>query len=281
MPILINNKPIESFKFPGGECHVNVLNNLSIDTNLIVIQAYLYNSDDLVSLLLTIDAIRREATGIPIRLIIPYFPYTRQDRICNSGEALSIKVIADLINSLNCDSVTIFDPHSDVTPALINNCYIRESYSIIGLSTLGGFLHENQYLTFVSPDQGAEKKVRKAAQYFNRRMLCATKVRNVKTGEIINTEINIGSEYDANQDFLIIDDICDGGKTFIELSKKIRSEGMIGNIYLYVTHGIFSKGLEILAPHFKKIYCYHTFLPIEKQSKGFLEILGERQRETI
>jgi ribose-phosphate pyrophosphokinase len=281
MPILINNKPIEFFKFPGGECQVNIVESLmSISTyDTITVKAYLYNSDDLISLLLTIDAIRRTIFSKEIDLIIPYFPYARQDRVCNCGESLSIKVIADLINSLNCQSVTIYDPHSNVTPALINNCTIINQYVIIRHTALHKLIYDEN-LILISPDQGAEKKVREIAMEFDRPMLCATKVRDTKTGEIVRTSINIDDneirDGILDDNFLIIDDICDGGRTFIEIAQELKRRGFRNrNLYLYVTHGIFSKGLEVLKPHFNKVYCYHTFLPLDKIDAEFLQILGE------
>lgn len=275
MPILINNKPIKFFKFPGGECNVNVLQSVMLQDD-ILIKAYLYNSDDLISLLLTVDACRRVNRLIKIHLFIPYFPYARQDRVCNQGESLSVKVIADLINSLKC-TVTICDPHSDVISALLDNCTITPPLMTMDLSSSLKKLIEEENLIFISPDHGAEKRVREIAKYYNRPMLCATKVRDTKTGEIVKTELTLFSHpaSNANVNFLIIDDICDGGRTFIEIAKRLREQGMIGNLYLYVTHGIFSKGLEVLRPYFKKVYCYHTFLPPDKIDPDFLEIIGE------
>ena len=120
MPILVNQKSVGFFKFSGGECHVKISDlEITERTNIL---ANLNNSDDVMSLLLIVDAVRRINPSTQVLLTIPYFPYARQDRVCNEGEALSVKVMADLINSLNCAGVTIYDPHSDVTPALLNNC---------------------------------------------------------------------------------------------------------------------------------------------------------------
>lgn len=273
MPILINNKPIEFFKFPGGECQVNVKKALYANgmyNTSCIVKAYLYNSDDLVSLLLTIDAIRRIKRDSEIHLIIPYFPYARQDRVCNYGESLSVKVIVELINDLNCDEVIVFDPHSEVLTALLKNCTVQPVHNIVPFE-----LTQNKIL--IAPDHGAEKRVRLIAKIYDRPMLCATKVRDTKTGEIVKTELTLYSHpaSNVNVDFLIIDDICDGGRTFIEIAKRLREQGIIGNLYLYVTHGIFSKGLEVLRPYFKKVYCYHTFLPSDKINHDFLEIIGE------
>ena len=268
MPIFVNDNHVESLIFNGGECHVCVYApNVYYITE---VYAELDNSDDIMTLLLTVDAVRRIYPTASIRLTIPYFPYARQDRVCNPGEALSIKVMADLINSLRCDSVTIFDPHSDVTPALINNCVVKSIVDIIAYSPVINEKIVHEELILVSPDAGAEKKVRQLAKLMQKRVICATKERDTKTGEIISTHVCQDVE---NENLIIIDDICDGGRTFLELAKYLKKFGA-NDIYLYVTHGIFSKGMEQFKKLFKHIYCYHVLNDLYT-SDEFLTVLKE------
>lgn len=272
MPIYVNNKTVETFNFYGGECHVKI-NPFEINHATEVL-AYLNHSNDIMCLLLTVDAIKRANANTIINLTIPYFPYARQDRVCNPGESLSVKVMADLINNLHCASVTIYDPHSDVTPALLNNCKIVSLADIVANSRLE---HEIKYenLALVSPDAGAEKKIRELGKRLSSHaqmipVICATKVRETLTGEIIATEVQANVE---RKNLIILDDICDGGRTFIELAKVLKSRGA-ENIYLYVTHGIFSQGLDVLKNHFKHIYCYHTMLQKNNIDNSFLTVLS-------
>lgn len=272
MTILVNGIAIKSFKFSGGECHVQLLND-HLDS-MIHINAKMASSDDVMSLLLTVDAVKRIHREAQIHLKIPYFPYARQDRVCNKGEALSIKVMADLINSLNCQSVTIYDPHSDVLPALLNNCIVKSLDEIVSNSHLFNLIIENK-LTLVSPDAGAEKKIIKLGNIFNTRgnttnVICATKVRNVSNGEIVAVKF-LGEV--TNSKLIILDDICDGGRTFIELAKKLLKAGA-EEISLYVTHGIFSNGFDELKKYFQHIYCYHLLNKI-KTDNEFLTVIGE------
>lgn len=255
MTILVEGSEIKRFNFSAGECYVQLPS--SYLPSIVNLYAKLNCSDDIMSLLLIVDAIRRHNSKSQINLTIPYFPYARQDRVCNLGESLSVKVMADLINSLNCQSVTICDPHSDVTPALINNCTIKSLEEIVINSALFNFI-ESHNLCLVSPDAGAEKKILKlnkslAAAGINTELICATKVRNVSNGEITSVKF---FGYVADKKLIILDDICDGGKTFVELAKKLL-QGGAKEVYLYVTHGIFSKGFEELKKYFKHIYCYH------------------------
>lgn len=224
MSIFVNNRTLNTFKFSGGECYIKIdVADISGKTEII---APLNSSDDIMCLLLAVDAVRRVNANTAIHLTIPYFPYGRQDRVCNEGESLSVKVMADIINHLNCAKVTIYDPHSDVTPALLNNCYIVSLADIVTNSSLSKDIL-NKKLALVSPDAGAEKKTRLAAKHLSIagqtvEVFFSSKTRDTLTGNITATEVH-GNVQGKN--LLIVDDICDGGRTFVELAKALKSGG--------------------------------------------------------
>ena len=270
MTIFVNQKMLETFVFPGGECHVRI--NPSDINDTAEILAYLEHSNAVLQLLLAVDAIRRVNPNTAINLTIPYFPYARQDRVCNPGEALSLSVMANLINSLQCNQVTIYDPHSEVTSALLNRCTIITLAELITGSSLAQEIVQKS-LALVSPDAGAEKKITHLIQHLASpvEVFYARKTRNKLTGVITSTTLD-GDVH--GKDLIILDDICDGGHTFIELAKVLKTHGA-GNLYLYVTHGIFSKGLDVLKLYFEKVYCYHTRLKPVEIDPLFLHVLGE------
>lgn len=237
--IRVNSEIPKSFKFPGGEISINVAHIPAwADTQ---VTAFLKNSDAIMELLLVTDALARIGVDISkATLEIPYFPYARQDRACNDGEALSLKVMADLINPLGYGRVSVFDPHSDVTSALINNLYIyKQEY----FARSCGKDINTVNLVVVAPDAGAEKKARSIANSLNVPLVTATKNRNTATGEIVGTYIS-GQVTTPNPHHFIVDDICDGGRTFVELAKTLRNHNP-SEISLFVTHGIFSKGFDV------------------------------------
>jgi ribose-phosphate pyrophosphokinase len=97
-------------------------------------------------------------------------------------------------------------------------------------------------------------------------VVTASKHRDIQTGKITHTEIpNLpGSTGDSNSandgmKYVIVDDICDGGRTFIELAKAIKKERISAKIYLVVTHGIFSAGLKELNQHFEGIFTTNSY----------------------
>ena len=266
MPIYLNSKKVESFNFSGGECQVKID---AAGIEVANITAILNSSDAIMQLLLVVDAVRRINPKAEINLLIPYFPYARQDRVCNPGEALSVRVMADLINSVRADVVTIIDPHSDVTAAILNNVKVIKQSQIIAESVLAKIIKDKK-LIVISPDAGAEKKTKEAAKLVGAESMAASKVRDTMTGNIISTQIHGDVK---GRDVIILDDICDGGATFTELAKELKNHGA-KNIYLYVTHGIFSRGLDILKEHFSHVYCYHSLVNEFEGEAKFLTKLG-------
>lgn len=274
MSVFVNKIAIKAFNFSGGESQVS-LAGIEI-SDRVAVSAFLKNSDQIMRLLLTVDAIRRINKSVKIDLSIPYFPYARQDRVCNVGEALSVEVMAQLINNLFCESVTIEDPHSNVTSGLIKNVRILSQADIISHSRTIVLLVKEKNLLLLAPDKGAAPKTEAVAaaltaQNIPVQALFATKVRDVTDGKITDTIIPEGI---TGKNILIPDDICDGGGTFIELAKKLKAAGA-GNLYLYITHGIFSKGLEPLQQGFKHVYCRNSF--ITNENPNFLTILEDVQ----
>jgi ribose-phosphate pyrophosphokinase len=245
------------FPFSGGEVSVKLdPEETSFVYNIkypFHIKAHITSPSQIMELCLLVDALRQSYGNMDINLDCPYLPYARQDRVCAQGESLSLKVFANILNALNFKTVTVYDVHSDVALALINNVrnvpveyilspYLRDFYKIVKP-------------ILVAPDAGSIKKVLKVAQKFNLEMVRADKIRDVETGDIIETVVY---NLPMNRPVLVVDDICDGGRTFIELGKAMQ-ERTAQPLSLYVTHGIFSKGLDELLVYYDKIYCPYVF----------------------
>lgn len=193
--------------------------------------------NDFMQVLITKDALER--VGIKeFELFIPYFPYARQDRICNYGESFTLKVFTKLINDYNFNKVIIFDPHSDVTPALLDNCEVLDNYEYVNdvvkhIKYHLGFNDKSLYL--VSPDSGANKKVNKLGSYVNgiNNIIKCDKKRDLVTGNLSGFEVFRDSLQENH--CLIVDDICSKGGTFMGLAKELKNKNA-GNIYLCVSH---------------------------------------------
>lgn len=255
------------FKFPGGECHIKFDANFKPE-NKVRISSRLNSSDDIMLLHLTVDALRRMDVK-DIELFIAYLPYARQDRVMVSGEPLSIKVMATLLNALHLNKIIIYDVHSEVSTALLDNVLNIPNTEMVKTCLSNWDLTD--YL-LVSPDLGAYKKITKLAQGigYNNDIVTGLKTRNLATGEIIKTAIDKNDL--AGNPCLIVDDICDGGRTFIELSA-ILKEHNAGNLYLIVSHGIFSHDalVRLKAAGFKNVCSSNSIADLNEDGfyKGY------------
>ena len=253
----------DHFTFSGGEPHIKIKSDLSQEKEVMITHR-IQSFNDMGLLLITVNALRN--TGITrINLLLPYFPAARQDRLMTNGEALSVKVYSDLINGLNLNSITIFDPHSEVTPALLNHCKVLNNFKFIEQVT--ETLSTN--LLLISPDGGALKKIYKLAAHLQKYdVVECSKSRDIKTGQLSGFKVYANDL--LGKDCLIVDDICDGGGTFLGLAKALKAKNA-GRLYLAVSHGIFSKGLDKLSEYFEIIFTTDSFRNYEKEEN--LEVL--------
>jgi ribose-phosphate pyrophosphokinase len=239
----------EKFIFSGGEPHIKLKPDWTTE-DVIAVTTRINSMNDLGLLLVAVDALYRVGNFAKINLILPYFPGARQDREMVPGEPLTAKVYADIINDLSFDGVTILDAHSDVTPALLDNCNSVTNHKFVAQVIRELNFTDGYWL--VSPDAGANKKILKLAQHLEaEKVIKCDKVRNIKTGALSSFEVYADDLMDMP--CVIVDDICDGGGTFIGLAEELKKKHA-GDLYLVVTHGIFSKGLDTLNKVFKGIY---------------------------
>ena len=244
------NIDFQSFIFSGGEPHIKIISDLSSVEN-VRISHRIKSFNDMGLLLLAVDSIKRYGVK-EIELTIPYFPAARQDRLMVPGESLSVKVYADLINSLKLDKVTIYDSHSEVAIALLNNCNAVSNHRFIER-----VLEKTGKLILVSPDGGALKKIYKVSAYLGGiKVVECSKLRDVKTGKL--SGFKVYSDDLEGQDCIIVDDICDAGGTFMGLATELKKKN-VGKLYLAVSHGIFSKGLDSLTQYFETIFTTDSF----------------------
>ena len=129
-------------------------------------------------------------------------------------------------------------------------------------------LDVNDSFILVSPDAGASKKIYKLAEQIGYKgdVITCSKDRDID-GKL--TMVNVPIAFDAftskKADFIIIDDICDGGATFINIAKNLKNR-VKGKIYLIVTHGIFSKSFGELSQYFDNIYCTNSYKDIKGEA---------------
>ena len=166
-----------------------------------------------MDLLLLNDALRRVAgEGAAVTLRLPYLPYARQDRVTVAGEPLSVKVFCTLINAMKFDRVVVADPHSTVAPALLDRVEIESAEGFLGQVLA---LPELWRGVALAPDAGAHKRVLALGERFGAPVVCCAKLRNTATGKLSGARV---LDEVPDLPLLVVDDICDGGGTFVALA---------------------------------------------------------------
>jgi ribose-phosphate pyrophosphokinase len=237
----------------------------------VTIKSRLNNFQDLELIICATKSLRN--IGVKeIHLYTPYFLGSRSDRQFEEGSNNYLKdIICPIINSLKFDSVTVLDPHSDVLEACLNNFKKDKDNQVKlvqkALSSINNHpssVIQDKFI-LLSPDAGASKKIYKIAEQIGYKgdIITCSKDRD-KDGKLTKTVVpDDGGILGEGRDVIIIDDICDGGATFINIAKEIKWQmATQSKIYLIVTHGIFSKGFEELSKYFDGIYCTNSYKDI-------------------
>jgi ribose-phosphate pyrophosphokinase len=248
--------------FPDGQPHVKIdMQKLApVDRKApLRIFSRLNNANDLLTALLVKNTLDYLEFG-HVELHVTYLLAARMDRVMLDGEPFSLKVVASLINLANFKKVLIFDPHSEVSTALIDRSYVVTNHLFVA-DALSDYActHSGEAPVLVSPDAGALKKIHKLAQFLGiENVVEAMKERDVKTGALTNFKAM--TEHLHGQTCFIVDDICDGGGTFAGTAKMLKEKGA-AKVILVVSHGIFSKGPVI--GHVDGVYTTDSFGVVE------------------
>lgn len=179
-------------------------------------------------------------------LNVPYYPYGRADRVFEDGMVNPRKLFTKFAHRIGFTEVITDDIHS-------YEVGVKSIYDYDYMKRLLFSLPND--LLLVAPDAGAEERVKNVAERFNLQYIVCDKQRNVTNGWI--TGYDVPDDIDMNnRDCLIIDDICDGGKTFEICANSLKDRG-VKSVSLFVTHGIFSKGLDLFNGVLDTIHCKH------------------------
>lgn len=247
--------------YPDGHKHIVSDKDLHGDTAL---SASIRNFDDLF-LVAQIKKIHPELTTLQIKYLVA----SRCDRRFSPGEAIDLKIVCDFINRLSFENVWVLKPHSQKTIDLLEHSFVWDK-----TRDLIRMCHEDIRLPspetkicYISPDAGASRWM---DQYHLHPLIQGSKKRDAN-GAVSGVEFIYRSQYNNDvhdtlqqhidcPNFVIVDDLCDGGGTFITIAKAIHERAPNAKVYLVVTHAIFSKGIsEPFEGHIERIYCTNSF----------------------
>ncbi|CAI6074539.1 ribose-phosphate pyrophosphokinase [Cohnella sp. JJ-181] len=192
--------------------------------------AFKYGTDaDLIKLMFVKSYLDDRCLGTAA-LDVYYMPYSRMDR-AEGASAFTLKYAARMINAMNFERVTVVEPHSDVTLALLDRSRaIYPTLELLGRVTAEtGFDPSADYLFF--PDAGAQKRYGRVEGF---KQLVGHKERDFRTGRIQKLDVAGGVDREGFQ-AIIVDDLCSYGGTFLLSAERLRELGA-ARIYLLATH---------------------------------------------
>ena len=248
-------------RFPDGTLHLTLPHG-NIDS---IIWDYENDAE-----LFTLICIRKHYSK-PMRLIIPYLPNARMDRVKNKSDVFTLKYFCDIINSLNFFEVAVLDPHSNVSLALLDNVAVIpfiQPFYIAYSDFIKDFKEEDTIIFF--PDEGAMKRY---ASDIGKPYAFGMKNRDWETGKILNLEI-INKEFVKDKNVLIVDDICSRGGTFLHSANALYEAGA-ASVSLYITHAenTMVSGEMYNSNLIRKIYTANTIFDKSKDFKNLVTVV--------
>lgn len=271
MIIHLGDNQYTKFSYPAHEIQVRLgkeaLEALAVSIDPVTIVARDLDPSRLMELALLRDALGGIHGGLErqVNLVIPYLPYSRADRRFVYGDCHGLATMGKLLFGMSFRLIVTLDVHSEEAIAYIPELVRVSPEPLISLAINDYAKFRGAHrLNLLYPDEGASKRYQLRDNYGCNTYLIETssvfcwKKRDAATGVMLGFEVpDLGEIQEAP--ILIIDDICDGGATFIGIAEALRGKGITAPLALYVTHGIFSKGMAVLEQYFEKIYTSNSF----------------------
>lgn len=215
--------------FPDGTSQVWKIPEENFKSKLITWE---FENEAELSSVIQLAVLYRQINGFKADLSMPYLVYGRQDKGISNTSTFAKSAIIPILRQL-FTRISTLDAHSED----------EWVFNIAPLEQIGFCVAEANPEIICYPDKGAALR---GYENFYRPTINLDKARNQLTGEIIGLCIGQDDiEKIKGKRVLICDDICDGGRTFIEATKLLKESGA-KEVYLYTTHGIYSKGTKVL-----------------------------------
>lgn len=218
-------------KFSDGEFQP-VFNESVRGDYVFLIQSTYAPSDNLMELLMMIDAARRASAGY-ITAVIPYFGFARQDRKDKPRVSIASKLVANLLTTAGANRIMTMDLHAPQIQGFFDIPVDHLDSSAIFIPYIENIMTPN--LTFASPDVGSTNRVREVASYFGAEMVICDKQRK-RANEVASMTV-IGDVKD--KDIVLIDDICDTAGTLTKSAAMLMDKGA-KSVRAFCTHPVLS-----------------------------------------
>ena len=222
---------VEIQKFSDGE--INPIFHDSVrGSDVFIVQSTYSPSDNLMEVLLMIDAVKR-ASASHVTVVAPYYGYARQDRKDKPRVPIGAKLVANLLMAAGADRIMTCDLHAGQIQGFFDIPVDHLDGSFIFVPYLRSLNLEN--IIFASPDVGGTKRVRNFAQFFNADMVICDKHRQ-RANEVASMQV-IGDV--EGKDVILVDDIIDTGGTLCKAASILQEKGAT-SVRAVITHPVLS-----------------------------------------
>jgi len=223
-------------QFADGECSISLYEPVRGKDVFVIQSTCNHVNDNLMELLIMIDAIRRASAG-RITAVIPYFGYARQDRKAKSRDPISAKLVANLITAAGADRVLTMDLHA---------AQIQGFFDIPVDNLMGAHLFAKHYMRIfgknnddvmvVSPDVGSTARVRAFSMGLGLNMAIVDKRREkANQSEVMNLIGNVEGKI-----CILLDDIVDTAGSLCGAARAVKEIGGARQVFACATHGVLS-----------------------------------------
>ncbi|MDB4184523.1 ribose-phosphate pyrophosphokinase, partial [Alphaproteobacteria bacterium] len=243
-------------KFSDKEIFVEIHENVRGEDVFIIQSTSFPANDNLMELLVTIDALRRGSAS-RITAVLPYFGYARQDRKTGPRTPISAKMVANLITTAGANRVLTMDLHAGQIQGFfdipLDNLYAQPLFTKDIIDN-----NRSENLVFVSPDVGGVMRARAFAKKLDADLAIIDKRRDAPgVSAAMNVIGNVGGKK-----CIIIDDLVDSGGTICNAAKALKDKGAT-EVYGYCSHGVYSgKALEnIQSSMLEEMVCTNSIKP--------------------
>ena len=243
-------------KFSDKEIFVEIHENVRGEDVFIIQSTSFPANDNLMELLVTIDALRRGSAS-RITAVLPYFGYARQDRKTGPRTPISAKMVANLITTAGANRVLTMDLHAGQIQGFfdipLDNLYAQPLFTKDIIDN-----NRSENVVFVSPDVGGVMRARSFAKKLDADLAIIDKRRDAPG---VSAAMNVIGNVDGKK-CIIIDDLVDSGGTICNAAKALKDKGAT-EVYGYCSHGVYSgKALEnIQSSMLEEMVCTNSIKP--------------------
>ena len=251
--------------FPDGEKSLVIDSNIDHKTDLVNIVTRLSSMDEIFIMLQAADILNRH--GVVFDLYISYLMSMRMDRVMDFNRPFSLRVVTNMIKNCGARNKYVIEPHSDRTLEELGAKQWVTQFNLIRNNSVFNLIRDNSIKSriddlkgsaLIFPDVGAKKRY----SHTSGTIICFNKKRDLSTGKIIELVPETKDDFNAitlNYDFLLIDDLCDGGGTFVGIANKVREINKNARLSILVTHLVNDKGLENLSNNFDEVFITNSY----------------------